>query len=338
MAAGFAALVLSSGAAFAGCTLNVPGGQVIAMAGDTCLVSGSYATTENGQIAGQATGLNALITGPSSGTVSFSTTGTAANALQADTGGAVTLSGGSVTTSGNGSAGLFATGIGSQINATDVAVSAAGGGLLPYTTNAILAGPGAVVTITGGSASTTGTDAYVAGAFTTGGTGVATLNLSGTTITATGAGSGGLAVNGTGATITGTGLTITTHGNYDSVNNFSGAGATNQSYSGSPGGGVLTLTNSSILTTGTIAQGVNTANGGITTLTDDTITTSSFEATALSTVSSGQTTMTGGSLNTTGNGSYAVSAEGGGVTKLVGTTIGTTGNGSGGIAVHGTGS
>ena len=45
------------GRGFAGCTLNVPGGQVIAMAGDTCNVSGNYATTGDGQIAGQATGL-----------------------------------------------------------------------------------------------------------------------------------------------------------------------------------------------------------------------------------------------------------------------------------------
>ena len=86
--------------------------------------------------------------------------------------------------------------------------------------------------------------------------GVATLNLSGTIIAATGDGSGGLFANGTGSTVTGTGLSITTHGNYDSVNNFGPAGLTNQLYPGSPGGGVVTLTNSSILTTGTQATGV----------------------------------------------------------------------------------
>jgi hypothetical protein len=44
-----------------------------------------------------------------------------------DTGGLVTLNGGSVTTSGAGSVGLFASGDGSQISATNVAVSGATG-------------------------------------------------------------------------------------------------------------------------------------------------------------------------------------------------------------------
>jgi len=267
--------------------MNAPNG-VLAEAGQTCNVSGTYATSANNQILGQATGLGALITGPGEeGTISFTTSGSFSNALQADTGGAitltptadnpgtvtttgnnsiglyatgsasgeggtvassitvqnlnittqgnfangvqadtggvVTLNGGSVAVTGTGSLGLFATGTGSQINATDVTVSTAGSGL--STANAIDADSGAVVTVTGGSASTTGTDAFVAGS-TSGGT----LNLSGTTITATGAGSGGLYANGTGSTVTGTGLTITTHGNYDSENNFGAAGISNQSY------------------------------------------------------------------------------------------------------------
>ena len=181
-------------------------------------------------------------------------------AYRRTSGGSVTLNGGSVTVAGTGSLGLFATGTGSQINATDVTVSTAGSGLA--NANAILADSGAVVTVNGGSASTTGTDAYVAGSING-----ATLNLNGTTVTATGDGSGGLAVNGTGSTITATELTITTHGNYDSANNFGPTGATNQSYGEISGGGTLTLTNSSIVTTGTQAPGVYTANGGTTNLT-----------------------------------------------------------------------
>ena len=319
-AAGLAALVFSSHAAFAlsQCAMNAPNG-VLAEAGQTCNVSGTYATSANNQILGQATGLGALITGPGEeGTISFTTSGSFSNALQADTGGAitltptadnpgtvtttgnnsiglyatgsasgeggtvassitvqnlnittqgnfangvqadtggvVTLNGGSVAVTGTGSLGLFATGTGSQINATDVTVSTAGSGL--STANAIDADSGAVVTVTGGSASTTGTDAFVAGS-TSGGT----LNLSGTTITATGAGSGGLYANGTGSTVTGTGLTITTHGNYDSENNFGATGISNQSYGEISGGGFVTLTSSSILTMGTQATGVSTANG-----------------------------------------------------------------------------
>ena len=73
-ATGFSTFILSWGAAIAGCTLN-SGGQVLALAGDTCAVFGAYATTLDNQIAGQASGLNALITGPIEGTISFSTGG-----------------------------------------------------------------------------------------------------------------------------------------------------------------------------------------------------------------------------------------------------------------------
>ena len=117
--------------------------------------------------------------------VMITSSGSFANGVQADTGGAVTLGGGSVAVTGTGSLGLFAIGTGSQINANNVAVSTAGSGL-PSTANAIYANAGAVIIVTGGSASTTGTDAYVVGS-----TGGATVNLSGTTITATGDGSGG---------------------------------------------------------------------------------------------------------------------------------------------------
>ena len=255
------------------------------------------------------------------------TSGSFANGVQADTGGSVTLNGGSVAVTGTGSLGLFATGTGSQINATDVAVSTAGSGL-PSNAIAILAGPGAVVTVIGGSASTTGTDAYVAGAFTTGATGVATLNLSGTTITATGDGSGGLFANGTGSTVTAIGLTITTHGNYDTVNNFGPAGLANQSYPGSPGGGVVTLTNSSILTTGTSATGVYTANGGVTTLRGDSIATSGTNSNGVFSDVGGTINITGGSVSTTGLEAFGVGALGGGNVSLSGTFVSTTGDAS----------
>jgi hypothetical protein len=145
--ASVAALVCSSNAALASCTLNVPGGQVLAVSGDTCNVTGSYATTANGAIAGQATGVNALITGPGAGTVIFSTAGASANALQANNGGAIRLTPtltapATVSTSGAGSIGLLATGsvhtpgvsVASQIsvqnlNLTSSGIVAAPGGL-----------------------------------------------------------------------------------------------------------------------------------------------------------------------------------------------------------------
>ena len=195
-----------------------------------------------------------------------------------------------------------------------------------------------MVTVTGGSASTTGTDAYVAGVFTTGGTGVATLNLNGTTITATGAGSGGLAANGTGSTLTATGVTITTHGNYEAVNDFGPAGLTNQSYPGSPGGGVVTLTNSSILTTGMQATGVYTADGGTTKLMGDSITTSGANSVGVEAGAGGSITLNGGSVATTGLEAAGVDAEGGGAVTISGTSVSTTGDASKGLLVLGAGS
>ena len=97
--------------------MNIPGGQVLAVSGDICNVAGSYSTTAGGAIAWQATGVNALITGPSEGTVTFSTAGASANGLQADGGGAISLTPtlaapATVTTTGVGSIGLVATGSG----------------------------------------------------------------------------------------------------------------------------------------------------------------------------------------------------------------------------------
>ena len=59
----------------------------------------------------------------------------------------------------------------------------------------------------------------------------------------------------TGSTITASGVAITTHGNFDTVNVFGPAGFNNQSSLAFPGGGMLNLTDSSILTTGTQAMG-----------------------------------------------------------------------------------
>ena len=115
----------------------------------------------------------------------------------------------------------------------------------------------------------------------------------------------------TGSTVTGTGLTITTHGNYDSENNFGAAGVTNQSYGEMSGGGVVTLTGSSILTTGTQATGVYTANGGATTLTNDTVTTDGDGSTGLIVSGAGSKLNASGVIVTTlGSGTLSVDQHG----------------------------
>ena len=111
--AAFAALVLSSGAALAECT-GTSGVNIQASAGETCSASGPYNSTD--VIAGQATGSDSVLTNASDdpSSVSFSTSAANTPAVQADTGGSVTLVVAplptTVTTTGAGSIGLYATG------------------------------------------------------------------------------------------------------------------------------------------------------------------------------------------------------------------------------------
>ena len=107
--------------------------------GGTTTINGSSVSTSGDNALGlQSTGAGSSITTTNlddTGPITITTSGSFAHGVQADTGGAVTLNGGSVAVTGTGSLGLFATGTGSQINATDVTVSTAGSGL--STANAI---------------------------------------------------------------------------------------------------------------------------------------------------------------------------------------------------------
>src|SRR3984885_2937987 len=67
-----AAFVCGSEVALAGC-VDTPAGGVQAVAGPPCEVSGTFATTLPDAIAGEATGVGALLTGPVDGPIPFST-------------------------------------------------------------------------------------------------------------------------------------------------------------------------------------------------------------------------------------------------------------------------
>jgi hypothetical protein len=134
-----AALTCLSGAAVADCT-GTPGVSIQASLGETCFAGGTFTSTD--VIAGQATGGGSVLTNLGEGFSSFSFSTSAADtpAVQADTGGLVTLTVappftvGTVTTTGARSIGLFATGSGeseegsvaSQITATNIRVSTSG--------------------------------------------------------------------------------------------------------------------------------------------------------------------------------------------------------------------
>ena len=110
-----------------------------ASGGQTTINGGTIQTTGSGALGLQATGTGSSITTALNDGVglAITTTGADAHGAQADTGGTLTLVGGTVTTSGSGALGLYATGASSQITATNVTVATSGtdnsanGGLRP---------------------------------------------------------------------------------------------------------------------------------------------------------------------------------------------------------------
>ena len=117
-----------------------------------------------------------------------------------------------------------------------------------------------------------------------------TLN-GGASLLATGDGADGLTVVGTGASLTANGITVTTHGNVGGPFNFTALGAYNggecSCVGDITGGGVMSLTDTIIVTTGTQAEGVLTQDGGQTTISGGSVTTSGLGAEGLSASGSG---------------------------------------------------
>ena len=214
---------------------------------------GTYSSAD--VLAGQATGGGSVLSWPGGGSVSFSTSADDTPAVQADTGGSVILNvtapyAGTVTTTGEGSIGLYATGSGSTEEGT-VASSISVTNFTISTQNLgdysipIYASQGGQITVTGGSATSVGDSSF--GAAVVGG---GTINLTGTTILTTGDGSAGMIINGAGGVINASGVSITTHGNVDSSLGNDADGAYNGPFGATyPAGGTLTITSSTITTT-----------------------------------------------------------------------------------------
>ena len=298
------------------------------------------------------------------------TTGSNADGVITNSGGVTKVSGGTVTTSGVGSPGLSVDGAGSKIAASSVAVTTNGGFNLGTDSFAfgVIASNGGNATISGGSITTNGPVAHGALAAVGG-----TVVLSnGAQVLTTGGGSFGLFANGPGALLTATGVAVMTHGGLGPTFNAPSFGAYNGSASpGSPVGGAMGLTDTTILTTGLNASGVVTNSGGVTTISGGSVTTSgigakgvsvdgagsSITATGVAVATSGdfdtsanassnglaavdgaRALFSGGSISTAGNAAYAATATSGGFLNLAGTAISTTGNGSGGLGINGSGS
>ena len=183
--------------------------------------------------------------------VTITTTGSRSNAVDAETGGGVTLNGGSVNVSGFQSFDLIANGSSSQIQATGVSATSS---VSNWT--AVQADQGASLTYTGGSILTTGSSAL--NVLSNRGS---SLSLSGVTLEAAGNGSGALNVA-NGSSLTADGLTVTVNGTTDSANGHNSFLAIN-------GSSTLTINNSTMSTTGAYNFGISTSNTGVTTLTNE---------------------------------------------------------------------
>ena len=341
-----AALTCWSGAAVAECT-GTPGVSIQASLGETCTASGTFTSTD--VIAGQATGGGSVLTnegGEGFNSFSFSTSGPDTPAVQADTGGLVTLTVmppstvGTVTTTGVGGIGLFATGAGSSITAIGVAV-ATSGNFDPSTTsasNGLVAVDGATAAFSGGSINTAGNAAYAVVANSGG-----LVSLNGTTIGTTGNGSGGLGINGAGSEIDATGVTITTTGTEDPISGEHSYGVYNGPYGTFAAGGVAKLTDVSISTQGVQMYGVITNTGATTSILGGSIATAGTQANGVlaengGTVTIGVSNSGATSVVTSGTSAPGVVAYVGGAVQITGATIATNGDGSSGLSLNGAGS
>ena len=315
-------------------------GGSVTLAATPPSTSATVTTTGNNSIGLYATGFATTEGGEtvfstiSATNVNVSTQGTNAHGVQADSGGAVILNGGSVSTAGTSAIGLYATGAGSTITTTNLA----GSGLVTIATSGfeaygVLAADGAVTSVVGGSINTAGDAAYAVAAVSGG-----LVSLNGTAIGTTGKGSGGLGING-GGEIDATNVTITTTGAYDPVSGEHSYGVYNGPFQSFTSGGVAKLTDVSVSTQGAEMYGVVTNTGGATTILGGSIATAGSGAHAILSEDGGTTTVnvsaSGPTTIATSGTSAAAAAAYDGVVQLTGATATTSGAGSTALAVIG---
>jgi outer membrane autotransporter protein len=274
-------------------------GATIALTGTAITTSG--ANFANGVYVGNG-GVLGLTNTP------IATTGYQSSGLVIDTGAAATLSGGSVATTNALSNGLFATGAGSRITATNTNVS-----VLGNASNAVDIENGATAAMTGGTidanGETTGfnnaTSLYVTGAGSR-------LTVTGSTVTSEN--SNAYPVYGTTALADGAG-TLTLNGVSLSGSGTDTVGVLAQNNA------TATVNGGTVATSGDHAAGLWSLLGGNITATDAKVTTSGEFAYGAQTYvgqgpyGAGQMTLNGGSVATSGIGSVGLYALGGSITS-----------------------
>lgn len=342
--------------------------------GVTNIYGGAIATSGGGAVAllSQSGAQVAVGLDPLAAATQISTSGLSAAAVNANSGGAINLTGATVKTTAAGSTGLVVRDAGSSLIATNVSVVTSGGidSNTGFHANAIFNGPGSTGTSGGTltlnnvsataagfesaavSTSTGGTSKVTGGTFSTSGENAAAMHVtnsgqllvSGATLAATGLGSPGLVINGTGGSVAANNLSITTTGEISTLTGSHADGVYNGGFGSLTGGGVMTVTDTSVKTAGTQAYGVSVGAGGTTTFLGGAVSTQGAGANAA--IASGGGVLTLGPdaagkatlLSTSGLGAYALNASGGSHITINGAQVSTSGDGSGGLGVNSAGS
>ena len=283
----------------------------------------------------QSSGVSSKIT---SNDVILTTTGAAANGIQATGGGQVLLTDGSINTGGDTSYGINSNGTNSLVDANGTAIATAGTDAIGI--NADLGGQ---VTLTGNTVDTTGQAAF--GMQSSGNnskvTGIDVITKT------TGADSGGVqSMSGGQVLLTDGSITTTGNNAYGvladgilsvvDINGSSiatsGAGAIGASANT---GGQVILTGNTISTTGIDAHGLQgTGNDSKITGTNLTITTDRSDSEGARAIAGGQVLLNDGTITTKGDNSYGLNSDGAGsLIDANGTAIETSGIGAVGVNV-----
>ena len=345
-----------------------------ASAGTVKLINSTITLTGNGGVGlYNGNGGSATIKGGS-----ISTSGTLSDGVYSAGASVTNLDNLKISTTGAGAKGISVTGAGTALSGTTLTISTAGdidsttgfhaealyngagggaattGGGTAFLINSTLVTSGAradgvasenggATSLAGGSVKTTGvvSDAIF-------GASGSSTSLSGVSLTTTGNGAKGIDIEGAGTTLVASNLTISTSGTIDPTTGFHAQGVYNGSsvppVAGQTGGGKISLTDSTVLTSGASAYGVDTANGGATTFAGGLISTTGANATGLLTTNGGLTTVLADilghttTISTSGASAPGVFAASGGIVSLTGVAITTTGDSSVGLLVHDQGS
>ena len=346
---------------------NGPGSQ-IAFSG-----LASVTTTGTDAFGFYASNKGLISTNPSA-TVAIDVSAPGTAALKSGSGGTIAVGGGTAASSGDKAIGLYATGPGSQVSASGLAVTSGS----VSTTGAIglKSEAGGTIIFIAGSVHTVGTGAIGAASQ---GDGSALQLSGGTDFHVDGNGSIGLLTSSSSdpstskSSMKADSITVSVAGG--ALLGLDAGAAFNANVGAGTIGGLLNVSNSTLETTGGLNTfGVYTADGGSTLLTGDTISVAASTIYAgVESGPNGTTTINGGTVATQGSNSIAVyahgaaaqvfvgysdpltlgspvgistldvdspgvRADGGGLAKLNGGTINTSGDGSFGLYVTGSGS